>query len=80
VYGQYHALTCVISIIKNGQGGNSKKGTAVIINPSFCCDLSITGDRNQVAFQPGGKEMFGTGSLSLRNIAMQQPVQVPYRF
>ena len=72
VYGQYNALTCVISIIKNGKGGNSKKGTAVTINPSFCCDLTITGDRNRVAFQLGGKEMFGTGSL--RNIAVQQPV------
>jgi hypothetical protein len=71
VYGQYHALTCVISIIKNGKGGNWKKGTAVTINPSFCCDLTITGDWNRVVFQLCEKEMFGTGSL--RNISVQQP-------
>lgn len=61
VYGQNSALTCIISTIKKGKGGNAREGTRIAVDS---CDCSIAGNRNRVSFQEtGAPEAFHAGTL-----------------
>ena len=66
-HGQYHALSCIITTITTGKGGNSKKNTHLTVDSNYAhCTFDVS-PRNvhQVAFQPYGRhESFDAGTLN----------------
>ena len=73
-HGPYHALSCIISTIKKGKGGNPKKNTHIIVDPKYaCCTLEPSqSNRHNVAFQPyGSDEYIDGGSLRVHSVTQK---------
>lgn len=62
-HGPYHALSCILSTIKKGKGGNSKKNTHIIVDPKYaCCTLEPSrSNTHNVAFQQYGSDEYIDG-------------------
>jgi len=55
-HGQYHALSCVLTTIKNGKGGNKNKNTYLAVDPKYaCCSFApLSSNTHQIAFSEHG--------------------------
>ena len=66
-HGQYHALSCIITTITTGKGGNKQQNTQLTVDSNYAhCTFDVS-PRNvhQVAFQPYGRhESFDAGTLN----------------
>eukprot|EP00956_Cyclotella_meneghiniana_P031495 scaffold82841_cov63-Cyclotella_meneghiniana.AAC.7 len=75
-HGQYHALSCVLTTIKNGKGGNKNKNTYLAVYPKYaCCSFApSSSNTHQIAFsEHGSLETFDAGELNLSGGVLQKP-------
>ena len=75
-HGQYHALSCVLTTIKNGKGGNKNKNTYLAVDPKYaCCSFApSSSNTHQIAFsEHGSLETFDAGELHLNDGVLQKP-------
>ena len=66
-HGQYHALSCIITTITNGKGGNKRQKTYLTVDSSYAhCTFDVSPhNMHHVAFQPYGRqESFDAGELN----------------
>jgi hypothetical protein len=75
-HGPYHALSCVISTIQKGYGGNRKKNTFFIVDERYarCSFNPSSSNTHDVAFTlHGSLECFDAGGLNTEGTVRQQP-------
>ena len=76
MFGQYHALSCIVGVIQNGYGGNKKNGS----NPYYCvdrkyahCNFSEHNNTHGIYFQEYGSTELFKGGTSADRGSLRKP-------